>query len=151
MTKKKKEISIWHWKKILFVCCITFVATFLQLLWALKDFTGSVSSADASTSLPERILSLSLLTLLFVGIFFLRGRLWNSPFDIPIFTGLLVLCWFYWDYQMFVDYEASWSTYSRSEILFYTLQLSFLPILVIGLSFYFALRWFLYHFFVDKK
>ncbi|MDO4881238.1 MAG: hypothetical protein Q3983_08155 [Capnocytophaga sp.] len=151
MTKKIKEISIWHWKKILFLCCITSVATYLQIIWAMRGFIDSLSSVDLRDSLLDRALALSLLTLILVGVYLLRGRAWKYPFRLPIFTGLLILCWFFWDYHIFIEYEAAWSTYSRKEIIFHTLKLSFAPILVLGILFYYTLRWFLYSFFIDKK
>lgn len=143
MTKQKKSTNIWHWKKITFICFSTFVATLLEIIWATKDYANNNSSLDLSTHLYERAFIFSLFTVLFIILSLIKQLLQKIDFHIVTHIILLIIFWTIWNYEIFIEYEANWSTYSCKESIFYTFQISLLPISSLSIGLYLLLRWFL--------
>ena len=130
-------------KKIVIIGIIIFVATFLQIYWAMGEFSDRTSSGCLDCSFSFDIFVMSLMTSIFLSILFLilHSIKINKYIKIAIEFVLLISIWFFWNYTIFVDRESSWSTYLFNEEVNYTLHCSFLPVLILTSAVLFVLNY----------
>jgi small-conductance mechanosensitive channel len=131
-------------KKPLSIGLIFFISTFLEIYWAVGEFSGRMSSGNPDASFFDDAYLMSLFTTIFLTIVFLfLSLIKNIYFKVTIQFIFLISVWFFWNYAVFVDRESSWSTYRFNEELHYTLSVSILPILVLSIPTIFGLNYIL--------
>jgi hypothetical protein len=129
-------------KKPLSIGLIFFISTFLEIYWAVGEFSGRMSSGNPDASFFDDAYLLSLFTTIFLTIVFLfLAFIKNVYLKVTIQLLFLISVWFFWNYTIFVDRESSWSTYTFNEELLYTLSVSILPILVLSVACVFTLNY----------
>lgn len=126
-------------KKYVLTVLLLFMVTFLELYWAMGSFSEKTSSGCLDCSFRADVYFLSLFTTVFLVIVFLifsfiKNLYLKNVLQFLVLTGT----WFFWNYIIFVDRESSWSTYTLSEEIHYTLSYSILPILVLSFITVFA-------------
>jgi hypothetical protein len=132
MTKLIKPKLLKILKRILFVSILIFLATFLQVYWAIGTLSSKMSSGCLDCSFFDDTFMASLLTSFFLTILFnLFFVIKNKCIKISIQFLLLASVWLFWNYTIFVDRESSWSTYQFNEEMHYTISISLLPLLVL--------------------
>ncbi|MBF4486539.1 hypothetical protein IRZ78_17090 [Flavobacterium sp. CSZ] len=131
-------------KKPLSIGLIFFISTFLEIYWAVGEFSGRMSSGNPDASFFDDAYLMSLFTTIFLTILFLfLSLIKNIYFKVTIQFIFLISVWFFWNYTVFVDRESSWSTYRFNEELHYTLSVSILPIMVLSIPTIFGLNYIL--------
>lgn len=136
----KNKISL-ILKRIFFTILLLFVTTFLQTYWSMGKFSKQISSGCMDCLFCEDVILISLLSAVFISIFFLVINFIGNKY-IKIATQWLVLIaiWFFWNYTLFVDRESSWSTYLFWEEILNTASFSFFPILLFSILVAFLLN-----------
>ncbi|MBD1433539.1 hypothetical protein H8B06_11925 [Sphingobacterium sp. DN00404] len=128
---KKRPVTIL--KRFSAIAIILSVATFTQIYWAMGQFSDLMSSADLERGFIEDALYMSLLTGLLLGtLFFFIVRIRNRYIKYALQWVLLAAIWFFWNDTIFVEREASWSTYLFHEEMYYVTYLSFFPITILS-------------------
>ncbi|WP_229029150.1 hypothetical protein [Flavobacterium sp. SLB02] len=131
-------------KKTLSIGLIFFISTFLEIYWAVGEFSGRMSSGNPDASFFDDAYLMSLFTTIFLTILFLfLSLIKNIYFKVTIQFIFLIPVWFFWNYTVFVDRESSWSTYRFNEELHYILSVSILPVLVLSIPTIFGLNYIL--------
>ena len=142
MTKPTKLKLFKTLKQILFVTVVIFLATFLQIYWAMGEFSDRMSSSCLDCSFFYDAFMMSLITSVFMSILFsILYSIKNKYIKIAFEFTLLVSVWLYWNYTIFVERESSWSTYLFNEEVNYTLHCSFLPVLILTSAVLFVLNY----------
>lgn len=140
--KPQMQIFLKTLKRILLVAVVIFIATFLQIYWAMGKFSDTISSGCLNCSFFYDAFMMSLITSVFMSIlFFILSSIKNKYINIAIEFTLLVSIWLYWNYTIFVERESSWSTYLFNEEINYTISFSFFPVLVLVSVVLFALNY----------
>lgn len=122
-------------KKPLSIGLIFFISTFLEIYWAVGEFSGRMSSGNPDASFFDDAYLMSLFTTIFLTIVFLfLAFIKNVYLKVTIQLLFLISVWFFWNYTIFVDRESSWSTYTFNEELLYTISVSILPVLVLSVA-----------------
>lgn len=131
-------------KKYMLSALLLFVATFLEIYWAMGSFSEKISSGCLNCSFKEDVFRISLMTVfLLVIVFLFLSLIKNRSFRNIIQWIFLNLVWLFWNYTVFVDRESSWSTYTFNEEIHFTIFYSILPILVLSTITVFALDYIL--------
>lgn len=131
-------------KKPLSIGLLFFISTFLEIYWAVGEFSGRISSGNPDASFFDDAYLISLFTMILLTIVFLFLSFIKNIYLKSIIQLLfLISIWFFWNYTVFVDRESSWSTYTFREELFYTFSISILPILVLSIPTIFGLNYIL--------
>jgi small-conductance mechanosensitive channel len=131
-------------KKPLSIGLIFFISTFLEIYWAVGEFSGRMSSGNPDASFFDDAYLMSLFTTIFLTFVFLfLSLIKNRYLKITIQFIFLISVWFFWNYTVFVDRESSWSTYRFNEELYYTLSVSILPVLILSIPTIFGLNYIL--------
>lgn len=117
------------------------IITMLQFYWSMGKLSDNMSSGCLSCSFFEDAAFMSALTGVFLSVIFsVLFFIKNIYVRAFIQFLLLVLIWIFWDYSIFVDRESSWSTYDFETEIYYTISLSFIPVLVLGSASIFLLH-----------
>ncbi len=128
-------------KRLSISIVIISIITMLQFYWSMGKFSDNMSSGCLSCSFFEDATFMSALTGVFLSVIFsVLFFIKNIYVRAFIQFLLLVLIWIFWDYSIFVDRESSWSTYDFETEIYYTVSLSFIPSLVLGLLSIFLLH-----------
>lgn len=126
-------------KKSFLLGLLLFVSTILEIYWAMGQFSEKMSSGCLDCSFIEDAFLMSLITTILVTILFLLfSFIKNRYLKCTIQMLFLISIWLFWDYNVFVDRESSWSTYRFNEELYYTISISIFPVLVLSLAVVFA-------------
>jgi len=121
-------------KRIIFIAFLIFLASYLQMYWAMGKLSNQTSSSCLDCTFAEDALMAAFITSLFLTIVFqILLKINNKTLKITIEFLLLAFVWLFWDYTVFVERESSWSTYLFKEELFYSVYNSVLPILVLSI------------------
>lgn len=133
MEKIVKPIFIKALKHFFLIAVLIFVATYLQVYWAMGEFSSKTSSSCLTCSFEEDVFMAAFITSLFLAtIFQLLLKIKNTKLKIVIEFLLLAFFWLFWDYTVFVERESSWSTYLFKEEVYVTFLNSILPILILS-------------------
>jgi hypothetical protein len=126
-------------KTTLLLGLLFFVSTIVEIYWAMGKFSEKMSSGCLDCTFIEDVFLMSLMTTVFLTILFLLfSFIKNRYLKFTIQILFLISIWFFWNYNVFVDRESSWSTYTFSEELYYTISISVFPVLVLSLAAIFA-------------
>ncbi len=107
------------------------ILTYVQAFWAMSEFGDNVScSLSSSFELELVFIALFVLILIAIVRYFCKKIKLKKNAYIGVLSLATVLLWFYFDYDIFINWEACWSTYLTSEAVMYTLNYSTVPILV---------------------
>ncbi|WP_166921820.1 hypothetical protein [Flavobacterium poyangense] len=120
---------------IVIILILIGIATVVQGYWALWDYKSSPSSSCLDCDIFTDLVISSLLPAFFIGIVnFLSFKfLWKKKIKVLGTAFVLFVSWFIIDTEIFIEREASWSTYTNVwEISF---LLAAIPILTIGILF----------------
>mgnify|MGYP006206644587 CR=1 FL=1 len=129
-------------KKFVLIALLVFIATFIEMYWAMGSLSEKMSSGCLDCSFFDDAYFISLFTTVILTIIFLLLTfIKNTYLKITIELICLISVWFFWNYTIFADRESSWSTYLFKEELLYTLSLSFLPIWVLSIVMVFVLNY----------
>ncbi|WP_343615422.1 hypothetical protein [Flavobacterium sp.] len=120
-------------KKYTLTALLLFTATYLEMYWAMRSFSEKISSGCLDCSFSSDVNFISIFTTVFLIIVLLilsliKNVYWKNSLQLLF----LIAVWFFWNYVIFVDRESSWSTYTFSEEIQYTISYSVLPILVLS-------------------
>lgn len=138
----QKNTMLKNLKKPLSIGLLFFISTFLEIYWAVGDFSGKISSGNPDASFFDDTYLMSLFTPIFLTIAFLfLAFIKNKYLKVTSQLVILISVWFFWNYTIFVDRESSWSTYTFKEELYYTLSVSILPTLVLAVATLFILNY----------
>lgn len=129
-------------KQVSIVGAIIFAATFLQFYWAMGELSERMSSACLDCWFVEDAFFMSLITSIFLALIFrlLLSKL-NFVFKMIIQFLLLISIWSFWNYNIFVERESSWSTYLFDEEIYYVSSMSISPILVLSFAAIFLINY----------
>lgn len=112
---------------------IIFTATMLQFYWSMGELSENMSSSCMSCGFFEDNVFMSVCTGIFLSVIFpLFSFIKKAYIKTLIEFLLLILIWILWNHSIFVDREASWSTYDFESEMHYTLSLSCIPIIILG-------------------
>jgi hypothetical protein len=121
-------------KRIIFIATLIFLASYLQMYWAMGRLSSQTSSSCLDCTFTEDAFMAAFITSLFLTIVFqILLKIKKRTLKITIEFLLLAFVWLFWDYTVFVERESSWSTYLFKEELFYSVYNSVLPILVLSI------------------
>lgn len=142
--KEKTLTSISLFFKQLFLNgTIIFFFSVLQFYWSMGEFSNSMSSACLSCSFLEEVIPMSLITAIFLTIqhsiiiAFIKKIIIKIVFQ----SFSLIAIWFFWDYNIFVSRESSWSSYSFNEEIYYVINYSLLPIIILSFVLIFSINY----------
>ncbi|QQD16077.1 hypothetical protein [Sphingobacterium sp. UDSM-2020] len=114
-----------------FVAMTLFAFTFIQTYWSMGKLADQTSSGCLDCSFIYDACLISLCNAIILSLLFLLiAKIKRNRYQIAVEFVLLTSFWFFWNYNIFVDRESSWSTYSFDEEIYYTVYLSLLPVLV---------------------
>nr|WP_294783909.1 hypothetical protein [uncultured Flavobacterium sp.] len=120
-------------KKYTLSALLLFVATFLEIYWAMGSFSEKISSGCLDCSFNKDVFIMCLITVFFlITAFLFLSLVKNRSLRNVIQWIFLNLVWLFWNYTVFVDRESSWSTYTFDEEIHFTIFYSILPILVLS-------------------
>ncbi|RKE88292.1 hypothetical protein BXY58_1438 [Epilithonimonas arachidiradicis] len=129
-------------KNSTFYFLVIFAGTFLQVYWAMGFLSDNTSSHCLECSFFEDIFLYSILTgILLSLIFSFISKINNRFLKIAAELFFTTATWFFWNYEIFVDRESSWSTYLLTEELFVTLYCSLFPILTMSVVVIFIINY----------
>lgn len=107
--------------------------TMLQFYWYMGALSDNMSSSCMSCSFLEDNVFMSVCTGIFLScIFPLFSFIKRTYAKVFVEFLLLILIWILWNHSIFVDREASWSTYDFKSEMYATLYLSFVPVIILG-------------------
>lgn len=108
---------------------VIFIFSMFTIYFSMGSLSDNLSARCINCLFIEDALFYSLITSLLsmFGVSILRN-LKHENIKLLIGFIYLNLIWLYWNYQIFVDRESAWSTYSFEAELFYTILWSILPI-----------------------
>lgn len=142
MNQNLKNKTFSFLKKLIIIALLLFVFTFIEIYWAMGSFSNKISSGNPDSSFFDDAYLISVLTTVFLTIAFLLFTfIKNKYLKIGFELNCLIFIWFFWNYNIFVDRESSWSTYLFKEEILYTLTVSSFPILVLSTVTVFALHY----------
>jgi hypothetical protein len=142
MTSISQNKIILFLKRLVLIGLLLFISTFLEIYLAVEKFSKNISSACLDCSFFEDAFLMSLLTTISLTFLFLAlSLIKNIYLKRTIELLSLILVWLFWNYTVFVDRESSWSTYTFTEEILYTISFSILPILVLSIATVFALNY----------
>ncbi len=131
-SKNKIILSL---KTVILIALLIFLATLIEIYWAMGTFSEKISSGCLDCLFIKDAFFISLLTTIFLTIvFILISFIKNIYIKVVLELIFLISVWFFWNYNIFVDRESSWSTYAFDEELYYTFSFSIFPILVLSVS-----------------
>jgi peptidoglycan/LPS O-acetylase OafA/YrhL len=109
--------------------------TSIQGYWAMSDYAAGLSVVYGP--LEETLLAWGLLLLpVHILLWWLARRLKvNLVIAVCIATVLVSAVWLNLNRGIFIEREASWSTYSASAVWSYSLYLSQIPVIVCGIAY----------------
>ncbi|SHL82784.1 hypothetical protein [Flavobacterium chilense] len=132
-TFKNKAIQLL--KKSFLLGLLIFAVTIFEIYWSMGTLSEKMSSGCLDCLFFEDAFFISLLTTIFLTIvFILVSFIKNIYIKVVLELIFLISVWFFWNYNIFVDRESSWSTYAFDEELYYTFSFSIFPILVLSVS-----------------
>ncbi|MBN1501630.1 MAG: hypothetical protein JW982_15840 [Spirochaetes bacterium] len=121
--------------KVLLVLFCSYAATVAQAMWSMYDLRNRISSdMDGLPLLTELLVFSWIIPAVFlipVMRFSFKFK-WNIIPSSVVIVAFLSAYWIYLDYAIFDSRAASWSTYSRSEIIFHITGKSIIPVTVSG-------------------
>ncbi|WP_433834127.1 hypothetical protein [Flavobacterium anhuiense] len=110
----------------------------------MGSFSEKLSSGNPDSLFFDDAYLLSVFaTILLTIAFLLFTLIKNNYLKTALELISLILIWFFWNYNIFVDRESAWSTYLFKEEIVYTLTLSFFPILILSIATVFGLNYLL--------
>mgnify|MGYP003575561187 FL=1 len=131
-------------EKLVLISILLSVSTFIEIYWAMGSFSEKLSSGNPDSHFFDDAYLLSVFaTILLTIAFLLFTLIKNNYFKTALELISLILVWFFWNYNIFVDRESAWSTYLFKEEILYTLTLSFFPILILSIATVFGLNYLL--------
>lgn len=113
------------------------LTTVLQGYWALWEYRSSPSSSCLDCDIFTDLVISSLLPLFLIGLMSLFFFKYNAKWSLRLVLTTLALLtsWLLIDTEIFIEREASWSTYTNVwEVSF---RLAIIPVLTVGLLFAF--------------
>jgi len=134
-------------KKYIWIWLVIPLLTLLQGTIALWDQLDNVSSSSGLGFAAFDLLILGMM--LVVPVFILsivfrflkvRSSVWKY-----VALVLLIVSWLLINIELFVDYEAAWSTYSNEELWFVGISISILPAMLA------STLWLLLFYFIEKS
>jgi len=129
-------------KKFLFIGIVIFIATFFAMYWSMAGFSNKMSSACLECGFFEEVILMSLITaVLFSVLFLIITIIKNKIIEIIIQFLLLITVWLFWNYNIFVNRESSWSTYLFNEEIYYVVSMSCFPIIVLSIISIFVINY----------
>ncbi len=144
MNPNFKTIIFQFLKKLVLISILLFVFTFIEIYWAMGSFSEKLSSGNPDSLFFDDAYLLSVFaTILLTIAFLLFTLIKNNYLKTALELISLILIWFFWNYNIFVDRESAWSTYLFKEEIVYTLTLSFFPILILSIATVFGLNYLL--------
>lgn len=134
MTSLFQNKTIQFLKKNLLIGLLIFISTLLEIYWSVGKFSTRISSGCLNCSFFQDAFFMSLITGIFLTIVFLMvSFIKNITLKSIIKVIFLILVWYFWNYNVFVDRESSWSTFRFKEELYYTFSTSVLPVSVLSI------------------
>lgn len=129
-------------KKQLIVFLITTGLSIIEIYWAVGNLIDKPSAKCLECSFVFDTLVNSLYTSIFMNLlFFLIKNIRSKAINgiIPFITVTTI--WTLINHRFILDREASWSTYSRMEILQETILVSIIPVLIMSLLLFTLIRY----------
>ncbi|WP_123912804.1 hypothetical protein [Chryseobacterium pennipullorum] len=129
-------------RKVCISTLIIFIITFVQLYWSVGALAHQMSSACLECSFFEDAVLMSLVSAILIsGIIALAFFIKNIYAKALVEFTTLTIVWTFMNYSVFVDREASWSTYDFNAEIQYTLSVSMVPVIILGCVCIFLLRY----------
>jgi hypothetical protein len=116
-------------RKVLSINILVIIITIVQVIWFSPD---GLSAVDLSSSVIDYVLWIGMFSLVLVNLLLFIFNFIHGRFLIKIsaMTLLMICYWLIINYSEFQERVAAWSTFSSSEIFYYTIHYSIWPVSV---------------------
>lgn len=127
------KICMIRFKKTITLFILIFLFTFIQSYWSMHEFRNSLSSSCLNCGfLEENIFVSFVFSVILISMFSVINYVkikTNYKTILKIIS--IIFVWFFINIEIFRDRESSWSTYSFSNEIYYTIRLSVFPMLLL--------------------
>ncbi len=122
-----------RFKKTITLFILIFFFTFIQSYWFMYEFRNSLSSSCLNCGfLEENIFVSFVFSVILISMFSVINYVkikTNYKTILKIIS--IIFVWFFINIEIFRDRESSWSTYSFSNEIYYTIRLSVFPMFLL--------------------
>ncbi len=120
--------------KLLKIGFIVFTISSFVIFISGREYSDSLSCSNVSRwFIWDTIISSSITSILFVFLYKILEKIKNKYINLSIKLIFLNSNWFFWNYILFIDYHACWSTYTFEEALFYVIFNSTVPLILFSI------------------
>lgn len=132
--------------KIVLIAVLVYILTFIQVSWGMFSLKDNLSSSCLDCNFySDNMLSSAIVTMVFVALLLGVLRLRSNVVRYFLLSFLLLLIWLEHSTAIFIDREASWSTFSKTESYYATLSMAYPSMIVLFCVFIVG------YFYIDKK
>ncbi|MEK6494005.1 hypothetical protein [Myroides odoratimimus] len=128
MNQNKQKITK-KWNNLIYYGLLFIITSFTQTSIAMYSFKDQPSGDIAFSFFQDIFLGSLFAGILYISILIFIHKIPRFSVQLIIHSILLLGLWFLQCLSVFMDREASWSTYSMRESIIYTLHYSLMPLL----------------------
>ncbi|WP_041893933.1 hypothetical protein [Myroides profundi] len=125
---QNKQKTIKKWRCLMYYGLLFLITSFAQTSIAMYRFKDQPSGDLTFNFFQDVFVGSLFVSLFYILLLYFIHKISRFSIQIIVHSILLVGLWFLQNLSVFIDREASWSTYSIRESVYYTLDYSLIPI-----------------------